>query len=156
MSRVELLKAFLATVFEEASAQGLTKQDVLLAFRKYADIFGEPNLPSIELPERAPELYPDRKDKTEDPVTFFRRVWSKYAEAGILYLEDIERLGDSRLVPAVRNYCHRKGMVAKDILPPPIRSKVDEIVARLSPDEMDAAHKWAMRQQTAKWRAEHG
>lgn len=152
VDRIGVLRDFLSKVFEEAAARGLTKQDVLHAVIRHASIIGEPNLPASSLPDSAPELYAGRRDKKEDPVSFLKRVWGPYMELGVLYREDIERLGDIRLIPTLRVHCHRHDLDAESILPPSVRSRVDDIVATWAPDEREAARLWVGRQNHAKVR----
>lgn len=79
------------------------------------------------LPEHAPEIYSERADKSENAVDFLNRVWGPYIEAGILFQDDIKRLGDARLVQAIRNYCHARDLVSAEYLPPPQKERVDRM-----------------------------
>lgn len=81
----------------------------------------------MRLPNRAPEIYSMRLNKSENAVEFLQRVWGSYIEAGILFQDDIKRLGDPKLVQAVRNYCHAKQVAASSFLPPPQKARLDRI-----------------------------
>ncbi|HEV7228598.1 hypothetical protein [Brevundimonas sp.] len=151
VSKLEVLRAFLTTVFSEAAEAGLTKQDVMSAILRHHDIIGEPNIPSVELPDTAPELYAERANKAETPVEFLARVWGPFE--GILHREDLIRLGEDRLIPSLQMFCHRRHLDAEAILPPSIKTKVDEIVAAWTPEEKLAAELWTYRQSNARRRA---
>jgi hypothetical protein len=148
---VDVMREFLVRVFEEAAAAGLTKQQVMRAVLGHARIIGEPSLPrGVELPEVAPELYADRPDKNEDAPTFLNRVWGAYVEAGILFRDDLSRLGDERLLQALHSYANRKGIDSETVLPPSIRSRVDDIVGTWTPEEKSVARLWVWREGNAK------
>jgi hypothetical protein len=70
----------------------------------------------FKLPDTAPELYENRK-RPESPVDFYNRIWRRYEEAGLLFQSDLRRL-DSKLIPAIHTFCSRKGLEARDHLPP--------------------------------------
>ncbi|MBN8648978.1 MAG: hypothetical protein J0L55_13580 [Caulobacterales bacterium] len=87
--------------------------------------------PAMSLPEVAPELYYDRPidketGKRETPIRFYERVWKNYADLGVLYLDELNRL-DSKLSPAIRIYCSRYGLKAKDYLPNPASDRTSKL-----------------------------
>ena len=92
--------------------------------------------PAIVLPSAAPEVWAERdRSKGETPIEFLDRVWKPWIEAGVLYQDDIKRLGDDKLVRAIRSYCqkhpeHR----ASDVLPPPRQARLDRALAEAPPD----------------------
>ena len=89
---------------------------------------------TLSLPDRAPELYMDRKDKSENPLQFFRRIWGQLADQGILFQDDIRALGDDKLVPNLRTYCHKKGLDLANIIPPPSR-RLEMALEKLDPSD---------------------
>lgn len=72
---------------------------------------------SVVLPDVAPELYENRK-RPESPVEYYDRVWRKFADAGVLYQDQLRKL-DPKLIPAVHVFCSKRGLDAKEHLPPP-------------------------------------
>lgn len=92
----------------------------------------------VALPETAPELYKDRSDRQEDPISFYKRVWGQYHQTGSFYQDDLRKL-DPHLIPAVRAYCqrmarndpeHTDDYRAADHLPPPRKARLDNLVAQ--------------------------
>lgn len=116
--------------------------DVIAATWKLARADGgsEPSILKLRgrLPERAPEIYAERTDRSENAVDFLNRVWGPYIEAGVLYQDDFKRLGDAALVPAVRSYCHARNLCAHDHLPPPKKRRL-ELLAESAPAGSAAA-----------------
>lgn len=78
-----------------------------------------------QLPDNAPELYEARVNRDENAFDFMRRVWGNYLDAGILYQDDIKRLGDGKLIKAVRNFCASRGLDPQLSLPPPRQKRTD-------------------------------
>lgn len=98
-------------------------------------------LAKISLPSKAPETWAERdRSRKETPIEFLRRVWGPYMEAGVLYQDDIKRLGDPDLVQAVRNYCIRHEMKAADVLPPPAKVRLERALAAAAPGSLEAAY----------------
>lgn len=103
---------------------------------------------SISLPDTAPELYTFRKNRKENPLEFFERVWKSYRDAGILFRADLVRL-DSSLCFGMYSYCKRHGIDPATVIPPTtLRRTEAEVVqglARTADDEVSAALTLAMR-----------
>lgn len=95
---------------------------------------------SIELPDYAPEIYSERLDKSENAVEFLERVWGKHIKANILYQDDIKRLGDDKLVQAVRNYCHHRNMDPSNHLPPPKKERLSRALAEADPESIEGKY----------------
>jgi len=94
----------------------------------------------VRLPSRAPELWAERdKKKRESPIDFLRRVWGPYLDAGVLFQCDLKHLGETRLLPAIRVFCHNHGIQASSVLPPPMRAKLDVALAALPEGPVKAA-----------------
>lgn len=89
----------------------------------------------LTLPPRAPAIWSNKADRLEGEtaVQFLRRVWGRYMDAGILYQDDIKRLGDSRLVATIRTYCHSRGEDAAAALPPPRKVRLERALAQVEP-----------------------
>lgn len=112
----------------------------------------------IELPSHAPELYSERKvrhdlGRKENPIEFYDRVWKRYE--GVLYQDDIKRLGDDKLVQSIRSFCSHNDLPVAEHLPPPRRARLEKIFQSLSPaDPLHSAvkRKLALRQQVNRSR----
>lgn len=150
LDKLEVLRAFLTTMFSEAAEAGLTKQEVLRAVMHHEDIIGIAPIASLELPERAPAFYAERPDKSVNPIDFLAATWGPYL--AILSREDLVRLGEDRLIPAVYSFCQRNNLDPNLHLPPSARQQADEIVATLTPREIEAARIWTKRQDSARRR----
>jgi hypothetical protein len=110
----------------------------------------------VSLPKTAPETWAgrDRRAK-ENPIDFLRRVWGPYMDAGVLYQDDIKRLGDDKLVQRVRTYCHQKGLSASDVLPPPRQARIERALAEVtpgSPAERALRGRLENREASKRWR----
>lgn len=95
----------------------------------------------LSLPSKAPAVWRNKKDREpgETPVTFLRRVWGPYMDAGILYQDDIKRLGDDKLVQTIRSYCQKHPeFKAGDVLPPPRKARFEQALATEPPDSTAA------------------
>jgi hypothetical protein len=103
---------------------------------------------SISLPDVAPELYTFRKNRKENPLEFFERVWKIYRDAGILFRADLVRL-DSSLCFGMYSYCKRHGIDPTTVIPPTTlrrtEAEVVQALARTAEDEVSAALTLAMR-----------
>jgi hypothetical protein len=114
----------------------------------------------LTLPPRAPGVWSRREDREEgeNVVQFLRRVWGRYMDAGILYQDDIKRLGDPKLMASVRTYCHQHGLDPASVLPPPQRVRLERALAQVepgSPAAMLLQERMRHRQETARRRREH-
>lgn len=82
------------------------------------------------LPDKAPEFFLERKDKSENPVQFLNRVYADWLGSDSFHIEDLNRL-DRRLAPNVRSYCQQRKLNPHEVLPPPLPSKpAEEILAQ--------------------------
>lgn len=93
----------------------------------------------LPLPKEAPEKWAERdRAKGENPIEFLNRVWGAYMRAGVLYQDDLKRLGDSKLLPAIRAYCQRHPDIkAADVLPPPQSQRIDDALAAARPGSIE-------------------
>ena len=72
---------------------------------------------AFPLPQKAPELYEKRKDKSENAIQFLDRVWGAYIQNDAIYRDELNAL-DPKIIQAVRNYCFTKPELDVDkILP---------------------------------------
>jgi len=109
----------------------------------------------IKLPLNATEIYAERSDKSENPISFLRRVWGEYMDAGILFQDDLKKLGDSKIVQAVRSYCAAHDLCATDILPPPRRARIERVLDGPHSGEFELAFardRMLARQRGARYR----
>ncbi len=109
---------------------------------------------ALSLPPKASEVYAERKvrpelGRKENAIEFLDRVWGKYMAADILYQDDIKRLGDDKLVQAVRGRCRDDGINPATILPPPGSKRAERSMPALSPEQAEAAYLMVARQKTA-------
>jgi len=113
----------------------------------------------VSLPKSAPETWAERdRTKTETPIDFLRRVWGPSMDAGILYQDDIKRLGDDKLVQRIRSYCHQKGLVAADVLPPPRQARIERALTEVAPGsaaERALRSRLVNREASRRWRRSH-
>lgn len=102
---------------------------------KVQDAFG------LKPPLKAPARWMQRGDRhpKETPLAFMERVWGRYIRAGLIYQADIRKLGDPDLCPAIRSYCQRHGLKARDYLPPPLIVKLDRSFLSAPPRSGEAA-----------------
>lgn len=82
---------------------------------------------SLALPDVAPELYENRK-RPESPIAYYDRVWRAYADAGVLYQDQLRKL-DPKLIPAIHTLCSRQQLDPKDHLPPPRQERTKRLAA---------------------------
>ena len=109
---------------------------------------------ALTLPDRASEIYAEREvrpelGRKENPIEFLQRVWGRYMNAGVLYQDDIKRLGDPDLVKAVRGRCRDTGESPREVLPPPGSDRTAKLAAPLDASVLRAAHKLAERERSA-------
>lgn len=109
---------------------------------------------SLTLPSKAPEIYAERTvrpelGRKENPIEFLNRVWGAYMAAGVLYQDDIKRLGDDKLVQAVRGRCRDENTDPATILPPPGKVRAARLAPSLAPDEAEAVYLMVARGKTA-------
>lgn len=97
------------------------------------------------LPKSAPEVWAQRKGRKENAIEFLRRVWGEFMDQGILYQDDIKRLGDPKLVQAVRDRCIAEGIDASTVLPPPGSERWERIAGHLSDEEIEAAYRLGLK-----------
>lgn len=105
------------------------------------------------LPKAAPETWARRVGRTESAIDFLHRVWGKYMEMGILFQDDIKRLGDAKLVQAVRDRCISEGIDASTVLPPPGSERWERIAGHLSDEEIEAAYRLGLKRYMRNKRA---
>jgi hypothetical protein len=79
------------------------------------------------LPDKAPELYAERKERSENPIDFMHRVWGKWLSAGVLYQDQLRKLDDT-LVPVLRSFCKRNKISADKVMPPPRSKRTEKIL----------------------------
>lgn len=118
----------------EALFDGLADQlaDGVGKLRALAEAsFGKAAL--LALPSKAPAVWQKDRRAGETSIDFLRRVWGPWIRGEALHQDDIKRLGDSRLVQAVRSYCHRHDLEAGEILPPPKKEKLERALAAMDP-----------------------
>lgn len=80
---------------------------------------------------KAPEIYGERADRSENALSFLRRVYGKYLEKGseAIYLFEIRKL-DPKFVRSLTTACADAGMQVSSLVP--LKSdKTDKIVRRL-------------------------
>ncbi|HEV2817049.1 MAG TPA: hypothetical protein VGW40_07495 [Allosphingosinicella sp.] len=96
----------------------------------------------LALPPRADAVWSNPEDRVagENPIQFLERVWGPYMKAGVLYQDDIKRLGDDKLVRAIHSYCQKHPEhTATEVLPPPRRVRLERALAAAPPDSPEAA-----------------
>ncbi len=93
-----------------------------------------------DLPATAPAKWENPADRlpNETPIEFLNRVWGPYIKAGVLYQRDIKRLGDGKLLVAIRNYCFQHKLTASLYLPPPLSVKLDRAFEAAQPGSEEA------------------
>lgn len=69
----------------------------------------------------------------ESSFDYYQRVWGPLRDAGILYRDDIERLGHPNLVRVVGTYCDRHGLDADAILPSKVAQRVPDELSEIDP-----------------------
>ncbi len=83
----------------------------------------------VKLPPKA-VTFADGGQPGESVLDYFNRFWGPYRDAGILYQDDIARLGDRNLVKTVRTFCSNHNIEASAVLPPPAGQRgKDELAA---------------------------
>lgn len=93
-----------------------------------------------DLPATAPAKWENPADRlpNETPIEFLKRVWGPYIKAGILYQRDLHRLGEHKLVSAIRGYCFRNKLTSSLYLPPPLSVKLDRAFEAAQPGSEEA------------------
>ena len=71
--------------------------------------------------------YADREDKEENVLTFYKKWWKPYADAGLLFRPTLAKY-DSKIVQGMFGHCqrHPEDGRASDILPPTQKEYIDE------------------------------
>ena len=136
----------IATIFEkEGLAASPSQVDRMTSgFKSFAD------RQQPILPDAAPELYDTKKG---DPVSFYWRVWGKYAKDGVLYQFDLRRR-DPVLYRKLHDYCHYREIDLSEALDLPRQASYTEKQA--AKEELDVSGiraKKALSQR--KFRARH-
>lgn len=96
---------------------------------------------SVKLPDEAPAKWENADERLpeETPIAFLRRVWGSYLDAGVLYQDDIKRLGDAKLIPAIRSYCqNHPEWKAAEVLPPPRQARTDKTARNAPADSAES------------------
>lgn len=65
-----------------------------------------------------PPLYRERTNYHEKPTEFYERVWKRFADAGLIYQDELRRI-DEQLLNRVRHYCAVNDLRARSFMPPP-------------------------------------
>jgi hypothetical protein len=104
------LKNELAAAKEMMQRQGIAPKTAL------------PTLPDPDRDRDAYELWKDREDKSEKPLSFLRRVWGAYIDAGVMYQSDLrgsttKKPLDKRLFDVCWRQCKDEGSDLNDCLP---------------------------------------
>jgi hypothetical protein len=131
----------LAAKFTDAAALRAGVEGALAALRASGQL-ASTNEAKIELPKVAPAKWEDEDSRLpgETSVEFLRRVWGVYMDAGVLYQDDIKRLGDGKLIRAIRSYCQKHpDLNPADILPPPRQVRTERALAAAKPGSADEA-----------------
>lgn len=94
------------------------------------------------------EIYANREDRSETPIAFLDRVWGQVIRGGEFYQDDLRR-ADPSLLAAVRSFCQRNKLSAKDYLPLPRQARTERLARseKYSPHAQSARH--ALRQRSA-------
>lgn len=74
------------------------------------------NTTPSELPEKAPELYAERRNRTESPPEFLLRVWKPWIDAKLLYQFRLGTL-DPSLLTGLKSFCQKRGKKVSEFLP---------------------------------------
>lgn len=158
-----ILSNQISSKFDELSSsrQISTKEAATLAavaaVMAMRDLAGPFDARSTLLPDKIHETWSEReKNSKETPIEFFNRVWGKYVNAGILYQDDIKRLGDDKLVKAIRNYCAHHNLDPVGVLPPPRRERTNRLFAEAadgSAEKFLALMRLHQRQAGARYRS---
>ncbi len=106
-----------AVIVEIADAVTRMREEMsaaMLGMRKAVIDSARPRLPS-----RPPlEWRRDNRLPNENAIQFLRRVWGPYIDAGLLHQDTLEKLGEGKLLAAVRSYCKDNRLQVGDYLPP--------------------------------------
>lgn len=65
-----------------------------------------------------PPLYRARDHRREKPTEFYDRVWRRFADAGLIYQDELRRI-DEQLLNRIRHYCAVNNLRARSFMPPP-------------------------------------
>ena len=152
----------ISTVFEKAVINGVLSLGETVS--SHAGGVGDIGAATetIALPDEAPAVWATRDRATEkDPIAFLRKHWGTYMDAGVLYQDDISRLGDPTLVNTVRAWCSRQArlhperadeFVANEVLPPPGSDRSLKMASGLSEEVRQAAYRLVQREKSAQSR----
>lgn len=105
----------------------------------------------IALPNVAPELFQNRT-RPESPIAYYDRVWRGYAEAGVLFQDQLRKL-DPKLIPAIHTHCSRHQLDPKDHLPPPRHERTKRLAAS---GDVSAIANLHNAERLRAWRSKHG
>lgn len=155
----EILKTVCSSAFNFARIRGWIEEDKENV--KFIEEYSSPELSKWERDRRSKlpgkvAPYSAGKLAGENALDYYRRVWLPFKEAGILYRDDIPRLGGGDLIKTVSIYCTRHNLDPESILPPPATQRDLDELASLAPESRDAAFlraKIANRESTARSRA---
>jgi hypothetical protein len=116
--KIQLFKADLELFKKEEQLDHIESiidiyRDVINSHKKF---MSQPDVPRLELPETAPVLWEDAP-KREKPIEFINRVYGDYIIQGLMTQGDLRHL-DYKLYRAFHNWCDRKGIDPKTIVPP--------------------------------------
>ena len=111
-------------------------------FEKMHDYTPSLQIDSPSLPDKAFLLFDDRPNTEESALAFYGKYWKRYADAQLLFQDDLERL-DPGLLDALKNYCRNHRMSRRDVLPPPKSAKAQKAVETAA--EGSAEHELARR-----------
>ena len=116
--RFELFKADIKALEEEELLEHI--ESIIDVYRdainSHKEFMSQPDVPLPELPETAPVLWEDAP-KREKPIEFINRVYGDYIRQGLMTQGDLRHL-DYKLYRAFHNWCDRKEIDPKTIVPP--------------------------------------
>lgn len=144
----ECIEVALNVLRERFSAAALNRHETAMSkstpmSHAFHDVSAQVSSESdIALPAVAPELYENRI-RPESPIDYYDRVWRKYADAGVLYQDQLRKL-DPKLIPAVHTYCSKRELDAKLHLPPPRHERTKQLAQAGDPLAV-------LRTKQAKW-----
>lgn len=130
----DTIAASLSNHLDDNTSAAEIAQAILLSLEAGPDYLGYEFLELVRrechLPPSAPETYVGRVNRKETPISMMKRVWGAYIESGVLYQDDISRLGDTKLVAAVRSYCCNNHLDPVFHLPPARSVRFDRALSK--------------------------